>query len=109
MVMFAYLRHMTAIAVAGLLLAAVTVSQATDLGAWRPFSRSTELVTLGMSKAVVHQKAGPPQVTGLGTLDIDDLPLSDTWLYIRSGPLASIARLTFSGDRLINIDVQLTP
>ena len=107
--MFAYLRYIKAIAVAGLILATVTASQATDLGSWRPFNRSTELVTLGMSKAVVHMKAGPPQATGLGTLDIDGIPLSDTWLYIRSGPLASIARLTFSGDRLINIDVQLTP
>jgi hypothetical protein len=100
---------MTVIGVVWLIMATALASQATDLGAWRPFTNPTQLVTMGMSKAAVLLKAGPPQTTELGSLSTDGMPFSDVWMYIRPGPSASVATLTFSGDKLVNIDVKLVP
>jgi hypothetical protein len=64
---------------------------------------------MGMNKAAVLQKAGPPQTTELGNLSANGMPFSDVWMYIRQGPNAAVATLTFSGDELVNIDVKPIP
>lgn len=74
---------------------------------WRPYNDSTNLVTLGMSKGEVLLKAGQPATTELVSLGTDGFPSITVWTYIRTGFNAEVANLTFSGNKLVKIELNL--
>ena len=74
---------------------------------WRPYSDPTVLVTLGMSKGEVLLKAGQPATTELISVGTDGNPIITVWTYIRTGYDEAIANLTFSGNKLIKIELNL--
>jgi len=75
---------------------------------WRPYVNDRVLVTLGMTKGEVLLKAGqpttPPETVSLGT---DGHPSITVWTYIRTGYNEEVATLTFSGNRLVKIELNL--
>ena len=76
-------------------------------GSWRPYSDDTVLVTLGMTKGEVLVKAGQPSTTELVSLGTNGHPSVSVWTYIRSGYNAEVASLTFSGNKLVKIELNL--
>ena len=74
---------------------------------WRPYSDETVLVTLGMTKGEVLVKAGQPTTTDLISLGTDGHPNITVWTYIRTGYNAEVASLTFSGNKLVKIELDL--
>lgn len=74
---------------------------------WRPYSDSRVLVTLGMSKGEVLVKAGQPAATELISFGTDGFPNITVWTYIRTGYNAEVANLTFSGNKLVKIELNL--
>jgi hypothetical protein len=74
---------------------------------WRPYIDPTVLVTLGMSKGEVSVKAGQPATTELVSVGTDGHPSITVWTYIRTGYDAEVANLTFSGNRLVKIELNL--
>lgn len=74
---------------------------------WRPYTDSTVLVTLGMSKGEVLIKAGKPATTELVSVGTDGHPSITVWTYIRPGYNAEVANLTFSGNKLVKIELNL--
>ena len=75
--------------------------------AWRPYIDSTILVTLGMSKGEVLVKAGQPATTELVSLGTNGFPSITVWTYIRTGYNEEVANLTFSGNKLVKIELNL--
>ena len=76
---------------------------------WRPYSDSTVLVTLGMSKGEVLLKAGQPATTEVVSLGTDGHLSITVWTYIRTGYNEEVANLTFSGNKLVKIELNLQP
>lgn len=76
---------------------------------WRPYSDSTVLVTLGMSKGEVLLKAGQPAITEVVSLGTDGHLSITIWTYIRTGYNEEVANLTFSGNKLVKIELHLKP
>ena len=74
---------------------------------WRPYTDSTVLVTLGMSKGEVLIKAGQPATTELVSVGTDGHPSITVWTYIRPGYNEEVANLTFSGNKLVKIELNL--
>lgn len=74
---------------------------------WRPYGDPTNLVTLGMSKGEVLLKAGQPATTELISLGTDGFPSITVWTYVRTGLNAEVANLTFSGNKLVKIELNL--
>ncbi len=74
---------------------------------WRPYTDPTVLVTLGMSKGEVLVKAGQPATTELVSLGTDGHPSITVWTYFRTGYNAEVANLTFSGNKLVKIELNL--
>ena len=74
---------------------------------WRPYIDTTVLVTLGMSKAEVLAKAGQPATTDLISVGTDGNPSITVWTYIRTGHNEEVANLTFSGNKLVKIELSL--
>jgi hypothetical protein len=74
---------------------------------WRPYSEPTNLVTLGMSKGEVLVKAGQPTTTEVISLGTDGFRSITVWTYIRTGLNAEVANLTFSGNRLVKIELNM--
>ena len=74
---------------------------------WRPYNDSTVLVTLGMSKGEVLLKAGQPATTEVVSLGTDGHPSITVWAYIRTGYNGEVANLTFSGNKLVKIELNL--
>jgi hypothetical protein len=78
-----------------------------SLNSWRPYIDPTVLVTLGMSKGEVLVKAGQPGTTELVSVGTDGHPSISVWTYIRTGHNAEVANLTFSGTKLVKIELSL--
>ena len=76
-------------------------------GSWRPYSDETVLVTIGMTKGEVLVKAGQPTATELISLGTDGHPSITVWTYIRTGYNEEVASLTFSGNKLVKIELNL--
>ena len=76
---------------------------------WRPYINDMVLVTLGMSKGEVLLKAGQPITTDLVSVGTDGHPSITVWTYIRTGYNEEVATLTFSGNRLVKIKLNLKP
>ena len=74
---------------------------------WRPYTDPTVLVTLGMSKGEVLLKAGKPATTELVSVGTDGHPSITVWTYIRTEHNEEVANLTFSGNKLIKIELNL--
>lgn len=74
---------------------------------WRPYVDSRVLVTLGMSKGEVLVKAGQPATTEIISLGTDGFPTITVWTYVRTGYNAEVANLTFSGNKLVKIELNL--
>lgn len=74
---------------------------------WRPYIDSTVLVTLGMTKGEVLVKAGQPATTEVISLGTDGHASITVWTYIRTGYNAEVANLTFSGNKLVKIELNL--
>jgi hypothetical protein len=74
---------------------------------WRPYSDATVLVTLGMTKGEVLVKAGQPTTTELVSLGTNGHPSISVWTYIRTGYNEEVASLTFSGNKLVKIELNL--
>jgi hypothetical protein len=74
---------------------------------WRPYTDPTVLVTLGMSKGEVLLKAGQPATTEIVSVGTDGHPSITVWTYIRSGYDEEVANLTFSGNKLVKIELNL--
>jgi hypothetical protein len=74
---------------------------------WRPYMDPSVLVTLGMTKGEVLVKAGQPATTELISLGTDGFPSITVWTYIRTGYNAEVVTLTFSGNKLVKIELNL--
>jgi hypothetical protein len=74
---------------------------------WRPYIDPTVLVTLGMSKGEVTLKAGKPATTEVISVGTDGHLSITVWTYIRTGHNEEVANLTFSGNRLVKIELNL--
>jgi hypothetical protein len=74
---------------------------------WRPYTDPTVLVTLGMSKGEVLIKAGQPATTELVSVGTDGHLSLTVWTYIRTGYNEEVANLTFSGNKLVKIELNL--
>ena len=74
---------------------------------WRPYTDPTVLVTLGMSKGEVMLKAGKPATTELVSVGTDGHASITVWTYIRTGHNEEVANLTFSGNKLVKIELNL--
>ena len=74
---------------------------------WRPYIDPTVLVTLGMSKGEVTLKAGQPATTEIISVGTDGHPSITVWTYIRTGHNEEVANLTFSGNKLVKIELNL--
>ena len=74
---------------------------------WRPYINETVLVTLGMSKGEVLLKAGQAATTETVSIGTDGHPSITVWTYIRPGYNAEVATLTFSGNKLTKIELNL--
>jgi hypothetical protein len=74
---------------------------------WRPYVNDRVLVTLGMPKGEVLLKAGQPATTETVSLGTDGHPSITVWTYIRTGYNEEVATLTFSGNRLVKIELNL--
>jgi hypothetical protein len=95
-----------AVAVLWLALSTVLASTASP-NSWRPYNDSSVLVTLGMTKGEVLVKAGQPYATEVISLGTDGHPSMSVWTYIRTGHNAEVAELTFSGTKLVKIELHL--
>jgi hypothetical protein len=60
-----------------------------------------------MTKGEVLVKAGQPATTELISVGTDGFPSITVWTYIRTGYNAEVANLTFSGNKLIKIELNL--
>jgi hypothetical protein len=89
-----------------LCISAVAAGSVTP-NSWRPYTDSTVLVTLGMSKGEVLLKAGQPATTELVSVGTDGNPSITVWTYIRTDYNKEVANLTFSGDKLVKIELNL--
>ena len=76
-------------------------------GSWRPYGDETVLVTVGMTKGEVLVKAGQPSTTETISVGTDGHPSITVWTYIRTGYNAEVASLTFSGNKLTKIELDL--
>lgn len=74
---------------------------------WRPYADARILVTLGMSKGEVLMKAGQPATTEVISFGTDGFPSITVWTYIRTGYNAEVANLTFNGNKLVKIELNL--
>ncbi|MBM3227041.1 MAG: hypothetical protein FJZ47_25015 [Candidatus Tectomicrobia bacterium] len=74
---------------------------------WRPYRDATILVTLGMTKGAVLVKAGEPATTEVISLGTDGHPSISVWTYIRTEDNPEVASLTFSGNKLVKIELNL--
>ena len=74
---------------------------------WRPYINDRVLVTLGMPKGEVLLKAGEPANKELVSIGTDGHPSITVWTYIRTGYNEEVATLTFSGNRLVKIELNL--
>ena len=74
---------------------------------WRPYIDPSILVTLGMSKGEVLVKAGQPATTELVSVGTHGHPSITVWTYIRTGHNQEVANLTFSGNKLVKIELNL--
>jgi hypothetical protein len=90
----------------GLCISAASAGAVTP-NSWRPYTDPTVLVTLGMSKGEVLIKACQPATTELISVGTDGNPSITVWTYIRTGYDEAIANLTFSGNKLIKIEINL--
>jgi hypothetical protein len=80
-----------------------------NANSWRPYTNPQVLVTLGMSKAEVLLKAGNPTLEDVVSHGTDGHLNQTVWTYVQTGHNASVATLTFQGNRLARIDVKLNP
>jgi len=60
-----------------------------------------------MSKGEVLLKAGKPATTELVSVGTDGHPSITVWTYIRTGHDEEVANLTFSGNKLVKIELNL--
>ena len=97
-------RHMRRFAVAVVLLALIAAAPASAI--IRP-QKGMSGVTLGMTKGEVLLKAGEPADKDLVSLGTDGHPSITVWTYIRTGYNEEVATLTFSGNRLVKIELNL--
>ena len=74
---------------------------------WRPYTNDRVLVTLGMTKGEVLLKAGQPAATDTVSIGTDGLSSITVWTYIRPGYNEEVATLTFSGNKLTKIELNL--
>ncbi|HEY5870068.1 MAG TPA: hypothetical protein VI542_31625 [Candidatus Tectomicrobia bacterium] len=88
---------------------AVASAGSVSPNSWRPYSDSTVLVTLGMSKGEVLLKAGQPTMTEVISSGTDGHLSLTVWTYIRTGYNEEVANLTFSGNKLVKIELNLKP
>ena len=85
----------------------LTSAQALQQSTWRPFANRAVLVTLGMSKGEVLLKAGEPDLADVISYGVYSPRSVTVWTYIRTGHNAAIATLTFRGNTLTRIDVEI--
>ena len=85
----------------------ISAADSVSPNSWRPYTDSTVLVTLGMSKGEVLAKAGQPATTDLVSVGTDGNPSITVWTYIRTGYNQEVANLTFSGNKLVKIELNL--
>jgi len=74
---------------------------------WRPYVNPLILVTVGMSTSEVLVKAGQPANTKGSSRATKGSQSTAVWTYIRTGHNAEVATLTFKGDKLIKIELNL--
>jgi|GEM_PF-1778083 hypothetical protein len=100
---------LTVVLLAGTMWLCITAASAGSVSpnSWRPYSDPTVLVTLGMSKGEVTLKAGKPATTELVSVGTDGHPSITVWTYIRTGLNEEVANLTFSGNKLVKIELNL--
>jgi hypothetical protein len=86
---------------------AVASAGSVSPNSWRPYQDATVLVTLGMTKGEVLVKAGQPTTTEVISLGTDGYPSTSVWTYIRTEHNPEVASLTFSGNKLVKIELNL--
>jgi len=74
---------------------------------WRPYVDPTVLVTLGMTKEEVLVKAGRPATPERLPRGAQSSRSITVWTYRRTGHNAEVATLTFKGNRLVKIELNL--
>ena len=60
-----------------------------------------------MTKGEVLVKAGQPATTEVISFGTDGHPSITVWTYIRTGYNGEVASLTFSGNKLVKIELNL--
>lgn len=80
-----------------------------NTSSWRPYTNPQVLVTLGMNKAEVLLKAGRPALEDVISQGTDGHLTQTVWTYVQAGHNASVATLTFQGNKLARIDIKLHP
>ena len=78
-----------------------------SLNSWRPYVDPRVLVTLGMTKGEVLVKAGQPATKERLARGMDGSRNITVWTYIRTGHNAEVASLTFKGNNLVKIELNL--
>jgi photosystem II stability/assembly factor-like uncharacterized protein len=102
-------RWLTVVLLAGTMWLCLSAASAGSVSpnSWRPYTDPTVLVTLGMSKGEVLVKAGQPATTELVSVGTDGHLSITVWTYIRTGYNEEVANLTFSGNKLVKIELNL--
>ena len=102
-------RWLTVVLLAGTVWLYISAASAGSVSpnSWRPYMNPTVLVTLGMSKGEVLIKAGQPATTELVSVGTDGHPSITVWTYIRTDYNEEVANLTFSGNKLVKIELNL--
>ena len=102
-------RWLTVALLAGTMWLCLSVASAGSVSpnSWRPYTDPTVLVTLGMSKGEVLVKAGQPATTELVSVGTDGHLSITVWTYIRTGYNEEVANLTFNGNKLVKIELNL--
>jgi hypothetical protein len=102
-------RWLTVVLLAGTMWLCLSAAFAGSVSpnSWRPYTDPTVLVTLGMSKGEVLVKAGQPATTELVSVGTDGHLSITVWTYIRTGYNEEVANLTFSGNKLVKIELNL--
>ena len=90
-----------------LLWASVAGAGSITASSWRPFTKPNALITLGMGKAEVLLKAGPPALQEVISHGTDGTLNLSVWTYLKTGHNASTSTLTFRGNTLVRIEITL--
>lgn len=85
----------------------LAVAGSTTASSWRPFTNPSTLITLGMGKAEVLLKAGPPALQEVISHGTDGALSLTVWTYLKTGHNAATSTLTFRGNTLVRIEITL--